>query len=136
MSRDDATAETLYGLFSEAGIAALDIVPWNVFPWYINRAPTATELGAGVGPLKRVIDLLPELRVVMLHGGSARSGWRRLVRAHPALVPARELTVIETYHTSRQAFWHADPEVRAARWGHLRTSFRAAAQYLATARPT
>lgn len=43
--------------------------------------------------------LLPVLRVVMLHGGSARDGWARLARRHPAeaarfeVVPTYEVTV-------------------------------------------
>jgi hypothetical protein len=36
--------------------------------------------------------------------------------------------VIETYHTSRQAFWHSDPEVRQQRADHLTRSFGAAAR--------
>src|SRR5437879_4601334 len=33
MENDDATAETICGLFEEAGIEAADIVPWNAYPW-------------------------------------------------------------------------------------------------------
>ena len=131
MENDDPTAEAICGLFADAGIEARDIVPWNAYPWYINRAPTAAELEAGVAPLKRLIDLMPRLEVVMLHGGDAKNGWKRLMRRFPRLVPERGLHVISTYHTSRQAFWHLDPAVREARKAHLQESFREAARLLA-----
>lgn len=132
MENDDATAEAICNFFDAAGIKADDIVPWNAYPWYINRKPTAVELNAGVAPLTRILDLLPKLRVVMLHGGAAHSAWKRLIRRHPNLVAIRGLHIIETYHTSRQAFWHPDPEVRETRRTHLRESFNEANQQLRT----
>jgi sugar phosphate isomerase/epimerase len=130
MENDDATAETISNLFAEAGIDASEVVPWNAYPWYINRVPNAAELEAGLDPLKRLIDRLPRLRVVMLHGGTAQDGWRRFARTYQSLLEDRALYVISTYHTSRQAFWHPDPKVREARMEHLRNSFQAAAQHL------
>lgn len=130
MENDDATAETISKLFAEVAIDAGDILPWNAYPWYINRAPNVTELQAGVEPLKRIIELLPALRVVMLHGGSAQNGWKRLTRRYPNLVTVQKLHIIETFHTSRQAFWHADPKVRTARRAHLHKAFREASNHL------
>lgn len=68
-----------------------------------------------------MIGLAPRLRVVMLHGGLARDGWRRFHALHPGV--ARSLTVVETFHTSRTAFRHADPAVRQARKDDLRRAF-------------
>jgi hypothetical protein len=130
MENDDDTAATIGGYFADAGINAREVVPWNAYPWYINRAPTAAELEDGVEPLRRLIGLLPRLCVVMLHGGSARDGWSRLARGHPNVLAARGLHVIPTYHTSRQAFWHANPAVREARRAHLRSAFAEAARVL------
>ena len=62
MENDDPTAETICGLFQDAGIIGSDIVPWNMYPWYINRAPKGLELDEGIHPLKKMIDLLPQLR--------------------------------------------------------------------------
>jgi len=76
-----------------------------------------------------LIGLMPQLRVVMLHGGSAHDGWRRLVRRSPSM--SAGLIVIETYHTSRQAFWHRDPRICEERADHLVRSFTAAADALA-----
>jgi hypothetical protein len=130
MENDDASAEAISELFAKAKIDASDIVPWNVYPWYINRAPKAAELEAGVAPLTRIIELLPKLRVVMLHGLSAHDGWGRLTRQYPKIVAERGLHVIKTYHTSRQAFWHPKPSVREARKKKLREAFQEAAQHL------
>jgi hypothetical protein len=130
MENDDASAEAISKLFADARIVASDIVPWNVYPWYINRAPKAAELEDGVAPLRRIIELLPKLRVVMLHGGSAHDGWSRLTRQCPEIVALRELHVIKTYHTSRQAFWHPNPLVREARKKKLCEAFQEAAQHL------
>lgn len=134
MENDDATAEDISRLFADAGIPADDIVPWNVYPWYINRAPSAAELSAGTEPLRKLIDLLPDLSVVMLHGVSAKAGWRGFERVHGSVISARRLVVIPTYHTSRQAFRHPDPRVREQRQAHLRNAFAEAAHLLASAR--
>lgn len=121
MENDDATAERISKLFADVKIEAEDIVPWNAYPWYINRLPKAAELKAGVEPLKRIIDLLPNLRVVILHGGSAHDVWNRLVRKYPEIAE-RDWCVIKTYHTSHKAFWHPDQAVRDDRKVHLRQS--------------
>jgi len=124
---DDASAERFATLLDGAGIAVSETLSWNAYPWYINRSPRAAELEAGVEPLRRLLGLLPRLRVVMLHGGSARDGWRRLERRHPDLVSGLE--VVPTYHTSNQAFICA-PGVRAARMAALREAFTRTAQVL------
>ena len=81
--------------------AVSETLSWNAYPWYINRLPRAAELEAGTEPQRQLLGLLPLLRVVMLHGGSARDGWRRLARRHPGLVSRIE--VVTTYHTSHRA---------------------------------
>lgn len=128
---DDATAETICRLCEEVGIVASDAMPWNAYPWYINRDPKAKELEQGVVTLKRIIDLLPNLQVVLLLGKAAQDGWDRLERRFPTGIAARNFKVIRTFHTSRQAFFHPDPEVRDQRRAHIRQSFANAARYLA-----
>jgi hypothetical protein len=130
MENDDPTAEAMSNYLAEAAIDACEIVPWNIYPWYINRKPMAAELEAGVAPMKRIIDLLPKLRVVMLHGGSAQDGWNRFIQQNPNIVEIKRLLIINTYHTSRQAFWHKDPSVREDRKKNLYESFQQAAQRL------
>jgi len=127
LENDDATAERFAALLDGAGIPVSETLAWNAYPWYINRPPRATELEAGVEPLRRLLGLLDRLQVVMLHGGSARDGWKRLARRHPGLVA--QLEVVPTYHTSSQAFI-GPPEVRAARMTALKEAFAQAAQIL------
>jgi hypothetical protein len=124
---DDASAERFATLLDSAGIQVGETLSWNAYHWYINRSPRAAELEADVEPLRRLFGLLPRLRVVMLHGGSAQDGWRRLVRRHPNLVCGLE--VVPTYHTSSQAFI-GPPDVRAARMASLREAFTRTARIL------
>ena len=84
---DDASAERFATLLEDAGIAVSQTLSWNAYPWYINRLPRAAELEAGAGPLRQLLGLLPGLRVVMLYGGSAQDGWKRLARLLPARHP-------------------------------------------------
>jgi hypothetical protein len=118
VENDDPSAERYGALLAEAGLPVSELVPWNAYPWYINRKPTVEELDAGADALRRLIVVLPRLRVVLLHGGDAQSGWRRFTRRFPGA--ARDLIVVPTYHTSPQAFWHRDPAVRAERLAKLR----------------
>ena len=124
---DDASAERFATLLDSVGIAVSETLSWNAYPWYINRKPRAAELEAGVEPLRRLLGLLPRLRVVMLHGRDAQAGWRRLELWHPDLV--RRLVVVPTYHTSNQAFI-GPPEVREARMAALREAFARTARIL------
>ncbi len=127
LENDDATAERFATLLDDADIPVGETLAWNAYPWYINRAPRAAELDAGAEPLRRLLGLLPRLRVVMLHGGSAQDGWKRLVGRHPGLESGLE--VIPTYHTSSQAFI-GPPKVRAARMAALRAAFVLTARIL------
>jgi hypothetical protein len=127
IENDDPTAESQCHAFEAVGIAAGDLTPWNAYPWYINRAPGPAELEAGVEPLVALIGLMPRLRVVLLQGQHAQSSWRRLNRRHPELMQANQLTVVSTYHPSRQALWSADPAVRQTRIQHRLAAYRQAA---------
>jgi len=130
MENDDQTAETFCRYLSDTSISTSEIVPWNAYPWYINRKPLASELNEGAQPLFELIELLPRLRIVMLHGGSAKDGWRKLTKRYPGLVQEKSLHVIHTYHTSKQAFWHKDPKIRKQRKEHLKHSFKEASRLL------
>jgi hypothetical protein len=130
MENDDPTAERISNLFNDAGIGAKDIVPWNAYPWYVNRAPKAAELEAGVEPIRRLIELLPKLRVIMIHGRSAQRGWKRFMSRHGQLVLDRDLLVVSTWHTSQRALLHRNSAVREMRMEDLKLAFRQAAARL------
>jgi hypothetical protein len=130
VENDDQTAERQCGFFAEAGIDAADVLPWNTYPWYINAAPTRTQLAAGVAPLLRMIELLPRLRVVLLLGKDAQSGWRLFAAQHGDVVARRGIEVLPTYHPSRQALQHPDPDERNRREDHVRAVLRRAAEIM------
>jgi hypothetical protein len=130
IENDDPTAERQANAFKAIGIEAADITPWNAYPWYVNRKPTATELAAGVDPLLRLVALMPKLRVVLLQGGDARNVWQRLLKRHPDIAQDRDITVIATYHPGRQALWSSDPVVRQARHEARVDAYRRAAEVL------
>jgi Uracil DNA glycosylase superfamily len=127
LENDDPAAELYASLLDEAGIAPSRMVAWNAYPWYINRKPTSAELAIGVGPLKRLLDRLPRLRVVMLHGGDAQAMWLKFAASYPHMADAH--AVLRTYHTSRQAFI-GTKDVRDARMADLRETFAKAARIL------
>jgi uracil-DNA glycosylase len=127
LENDDASAERFATLLDEAGIPVGETLPWNAYPWYINRKPTAAQLEAGVEPLARLLSLLPKLGVVVLLGGSAQDGWSRLARRHRGLVAGFE--VVPTYHTSNQALI-GSPKERAERMAKLKEAFARTAQLL------
>jgi len=127
LENDDAAAELFATLLAEAGIAPDWMIPWNAYPWYINRKPNAAELAAGIDPLRQLLALLPRVRVVMLNGRDAQASWRKFRATDPAL--AGRYHVLPTYHTSRQAFI-GSREVRKARLADLREKFATAARLL------
>ncbi|MBB1013029.1 uracil-DNA glycosylase [Dietzia kunjamensis] len=133
VENDDVSAERHYNFLKNAGIEHDQLMVWNAYPWYINRKPRSSEIDRGLGPLKRVVELCPNLEVVMAHGGEAQVAWKRFRQRHPSAT--RGLTTIETYHTSRQAL-QAQADERARREAHLTASFAEAAAILREVLPT
>ena len=110
-----------------AGVAAEQVLVWNAVPWYVHGLlggrTTAAMRTAGVEPLHRLLALLPRLRAVVLHGGDARDGWARLLRAHPGA--GEGLAVVSTWHPSNQVF-AVPPAERARREAHMVEAYRQA----------
>lgn len=127
VENDDQTAERQCHFFVEAGLDSADVLPWNAYPWYINTAPTAAQLAAGIEPLRRVIELMPQLQVILLLGKDAQHGWRLFTNAHPGLIGRCGITALSTYHPSRGALQHPDHDERASREDDIRTTLRRAA---------
>jgi uracil-DNA glycosylase len=93
---NDQSAENMWGIQHEIGIdRRRELVTWNVVPWYVPRKQTLREADfARARPmLSGLLDLLPELRVVVLFGDKATTAWRR------AQITAA-LPVLSTWHTS------------------------------------
>lgn len=130
VENDDPTAERQAVLFEQNGISSRDVLPWNAYPWYINAAPNAEQSTAGARVLNDLLELVPDLRVVLLQGRDAEKSWKRAVMLSPRLRAAEQLTVLATIHPGRQALFHRDRDERARRTAHQEQTFRAVATAL------
>jgi hypothetical protein len=121
---DDKSAENMWGFFREAGIDRRhDIVAWNIVPWYLGDERKIGEVGArdieeARPALLELLDLLSELRVVVLFGRKAQAGWRRT--AASVHVP-----VLEAPHPSGR-WLNGHPEDRAVIVARLREALELA----------
>ncbi|MGU3500891.1 uracil-DNA glycosylase [Mycobacterium sp. C31M] len=115
IENDDPTAERQLDLFEQHGISPRQVLPWNAYPWYINSAPNAGQLNDGATVLRRLLDLTPQCRVVLLQGTHAADVWRRVLKQSPTLAQERNLESVESIHPGRQALWTPDPAERQAR---------------------
>jgi uracil-DNA glycosylase len=93
---NDQSAENMWGIQQELGIdRRRELVTWNVVPWYVPRRQPLREADfARARPmLSELLDLLPDLRAVVLFGDKAATAWRRAHIGAP-------LPVFSTWHTS------------------------------------
>ena len=72
----DETAKNWYELNEAAGIDRARTLVWNVVPWYIGkesriRAANSGDIVKGLPYLRRLLELLPKLRVMVLVGRKA-----------------------------------------------------------------
>ncbi len=123
IENDDPTAEAQCKLFDEYGISPRWVLPWNAYPWYINRKPRAAEKDVGAQVLCDLIGLTRNLRVVLLQGNDARDAWNRVAKLCPDLLETRMLEVIESIHPGPQSLWTNDPVERQARKDKQRRAF-------------
>jgi hypothetical protein len=92
-------------------------------PQYFNRQPTATELDAGAEVLVELLELLPDLRVVLLQGRDAEASWEEVARRLPVPLEERGVSVLATIHPGRQALFTPDRDERARRVAHQEATF-------------
>lgn len=133
VENNDSSAELQAELLEEAGLSPYELLPWNAYPWYINRAPKADELDAGVQTILHLLELAPKLNVVLLQGKDAERAWIRLVKVAPSIESERSLTVVRSFHPSPQALFVRDLEQRAARARRRRDAFGEVAVLLGSA---
>ena len=131
VENDDDTATLQCELLENAGLAPMDITPWNTYPWY--RHDQHSGLGSrlvteGIEPLRRLIKLMPDLKVVLLQGNEAQLPWRRFSVRHPEV--AGRLWSVGTYHPGRTALRDPDPDVREAHGAHRIKAFQRVAAIL------
>lgn len=116
----DQTAARHKMFLSEYKIDICDILTWNAYPWYganwygdkKNRTP-ADELAA-TRALSRLLTMLPNLEVVMLHGVVAKKMWNRLGDYTPLEIDGGPEIEPGSFYTStvhRVDSWHLSPRV-------------------------
>lgn len=128
---DDGSAELQAQLLDAVGLSPAELLPWNAYPWYINKKPNVAQLDLGVATILHLLDLAPRVTVVFLQGGDAAHAWRRLRRIRPDIEATRGLRVIESLHPSQQALFTPDPVERARRIARREEAFREVAALLA-----
>jgi hypothetical protein len=98
---NDRTADHVWHLLRDSGIdRAREYAAWNIVPWYVGdgraiRSAAREDLEQARPALLELLDLMTELRVVMLLGDAAQKGWER-ARIN------RRLHVIRARHPSPQ----------------------------------
>jgi hypothetical protein len=129
VENDDQTAESQYRLMEQAGLTPADFTPWNAYPWYINAAPTDEQIAEAAPTLLGLIELLPDLEVVLLQGNEAANAWRVAVEAQPS-IRRRRLQAFETFHPSVQALQTSKPGERERRIQHRLKTWRDVGDWL------
>ncbi|MBI4935938.1 MAG: uracil-DNA glycosylase [Actinobacteria bacterium] len=123
---NDGAAENTWRTRTEAGVSRVEVVHWNVIPYYLGtdtkiRAWRSGDV-ADAGPmLAELVALLPQLRSVILGGKAAREGWGN---HRPPSTQAREFPCPHPSVTNV----NTRPDV----WPLVVSAWRAAAEWAAT----
>jgi len=83
----------------EAGIPRKKTITWNIVPWYVGtgkkiRKANIDDINKCLPYLHSLIDLLPNLQMVVLVGGSARRVKKELKNRYA------DIKIFECYHPS------------------------------------
>jgi uracil-DNA glycosylase len=100
---DDGTAANVWTAYQHSGLPRQWVMHWNAVPWYIGvpgkiRAATRQDVHDGRDWLFRVVDLMPELRVVLTLGNSARDA----VEPVKVQLESRGLYLLSAKHPSQR----------------------------------
>jgi uracil-DNA glycosylase len=98
----DPSARNFRRQLEEAGIDRSEIAIWNTVPWYIGnskkskiRAAKSDDIRNGLQYLAEVILEIPDLKFIILMGGTAR-------KAHVYLSRTTTARILSCHHTSMQ----------------------------------
>lgn len=84
---DDETAANMWRLYQQSGLPRSAGLHWNAVPWYVGEAGReksvqAREVLEGALWLDRLLDLLPDLRLVVTMGKPAEQAFKAYVDVH------------------------------------------------------
>lgn len=102
---DDGTAANVWRAYQHSGLHRSWGMHWNAVPWYLGvpgkiRAATTTDVNEGRAWLLRLLDLLPDLRVLLTLGNRARDAVTPLA----VRVEERGITVLGAPHPSQRLY--------------------------------
>jgi hypothetical protein len=106
IDNNDLAAQHTSLAYAASGLDYANAVHWNVVPWWIRNPAMTTTTGLRTvlaqtrrvrGEMRRMLELLPEVKVVLLLGKEAERAWRT--------IEARGLVVLTAPHPSPLA-WH------------------------------
>lgn len=120
---DDETAANMWRLYEQSGLARSHGLHWNAVPWYIGeggreKSVKARQALEGALWLDRLIELLPDLRLIVTMGKPAERAFRSYSDAR------------DGQHVEWVIAPHPSPRVKAAypeRWPQVRAAFARAA---------
>lgn len=97
---NDETARNVWDAYTSSGMPRTFGLHWNAVPWFIGdnaeRNVTRAQVAAGHGYLMELLDLAPDIRVVVAFGKPAQESIARIaIDLH-----ARGITVLECLHPS------------------------------------
>lgn len=102
VDNDDPTAQNVWTTRNDVGLHD-HALAWNIVPWVLGRAsvkPSSAELAQGAVELRGLLNVLPNLRVIVLAGQKAQQAWD----AHLDLIIGDQYRVIRTVHPAGQSF--------------------------------
>lgn len=84
---DDETAANMWRLYERSGLPRNAALHWNAVPWYVGdgdreKSVKSHEVLAGARWLDRLLDQLPELRLVVTMGKPAAQAFQAYVDVH------------------------------------------------------
>jgi Uracil DNA glycosylase superfamily len=106
---DDPTARNLRTALERAGLDEDDCLFWNAVPWHVERGAVTRHLRLGAGYLAALVDLLPDLAVVVAMGRTAQAD-RRARSGRPAGAYGGDVALLQS--GSQSGAW---PAQRAGR---------------------
>jgi uracil-DNA glycosylase len=98
----DQTAKNMNDLMIQSNIVRKDTLLWNIVPWYVGdgkkiRPVTHREIKEALPYVQQLLELLPDLKVIVLVG-------RKAQKAEEHLRKLISVEIVKTFHPSPLVF--------------------------------